>query len=143
MLNSGYMAIAHKVSLPITMNEADTNSLPFTDHLVAVAVPDPEVFAPFASAITGQSVSATDPAALKAACEDKKVTAALLSELIKLGRESNLKGFEIPRALKLRAEPFSAENGLLTPTFKMKRPEARKILAKEIDWLYSQPPAKM
>jgi long-chain acyl-CoA synthetase len=113
------------------------------DHLVAIAVPDPEQFASFASTITGKTVSPTDAASLQAACDDKKVTAALLSELIKLGRELNLKGFEIPRALKLRAEPFSAENGLLTPTFKMKRPEAKKIMAKEIDWLYSQPPAKM
>lgn len=113
------------------------------DHLVAVAVPDPEVFAPFASNITGKTVTATDMASLQAACDDKKVTAAMLSELMKLGRELKLKGFEIPRALKLRAEPFSAENGLLTPTFKMKRPEARKILAKEIDWLYAQEPAKM
>lgn len=106
-----------------------------------IAVPDPEVFAPFASSISGKPVSATDPASLQAACDNEKVTAALLQELMKIGRELGLKGFEIPRALKLRAEPFSAENGLLTPTFKMKRAEAKKILEKEIEWLYSQKPA--
>ena len=103
-------------------------------------MPDPEVFAGYASQITGKSIAPTDMAAIQAACEDQKVTAAILKDLTAQARKDNLKGFEIPKAIKLRAEPFSAENGLLTPTFKMKRPEARKILAKDIEELYSQKP---
>lgn len=105
-----------------------------------MGVPDPDAFAPFASAILGRKISPTDVHALQAACEDEKVTAAVLKEIVALGRQNKLKGFEIPRAIKLRAEPFSAENGLLTPTFKMKRPEARKLLASDIEQLYAQAP---
>lgn len=36
---------------------------------------------------------------------------------------------------------FSVENGLLTPTLKMKRHEAAKLLKKDIDELYARPPA--
>jgi long-chain acyl-CoA synthetase len=107
------------------------------DHLVAVGVPEPDVFAPFASTILGETISASDPASLERACNDPKVTDAVLREMTNLGRRENLKGYEIPRALKLRAEPFSAENGLLTPTFKMKRPEAAKIMAKDLERLYA------
>ncbi|UZJ57447.1 hypothetical protein CBS101457_006767 [Exobasidium rhododendri] len=108
------------------------------DHLVAIAVPEPEVFAPFASIVSGETVLANDMSSLQKACENPKVLQATLKELIKLGKEEKLKGYEIPKALKLRAEPFSAENGLLTPTFKMKRPEAKKMLAKDLELLYSQ-----
>ena len=44
------------------------------------------------------------------------------------------------RALKLRMEPFSAENGLMTPTMKVKRQEAAKILKSDLDELYAQAP---
>jgi long-chain acyl-CoA synthetase len=112
------------------------------DHLVAIGVPEPEVFAPLASTIMGKKISPTDINALQEACENPKVTSEVLKALVALARTEKLKGFEIPKALKLRAEPFSAENGLLTPTFKMKRPEARKLLAKDIEELYSQKPGE-
>jgi long-chain acyl-CoA synthetase len=108
------------------------------DHLVAFAVPEPEKFASFASKITGRAISATSISDIASACDDEKVTAAVLEELIKFGKSLNFKSYEIPRGLKLRAEPFAAENGFLTPTFKMKRNEAKMLLAKEIDELYSQ-----
>lgn len=109
-------------------------------HLVAIAVPEPEVFAPFASSVLGKKIAPNDVQALSEACDNEKVTNQILQELIKSGRQQGLKGFEIPRALKLRAEPFSVENGLLTPTFKVKRPEAKNILKKDLDELYSRQP---
>lgn len=108
------------------------------DHLVAIAVPDPEVFAPFASQIMGKSITASDASAIQAACDNEQVTEAILKALDAQGRTDGLKGFEIPKAVKLRSELFSLENGFLTPTFKMKRPEARKMLAKEIEQLYGK-----
>ncbi|PWN35845.1 acetyl-CoA synthetase-like protein [Meira miltonrushii] len=112
-------------------------------HLVAVAVPEPDTFAPFASNILGQKIAPTDAKAIESACNDEKVTKAILQELMIHGKKIGLKGFEIPRALKLRSEPFSPENGFLTPTQKMKRPEARQKLQKELDALYAQPPAEI
>ncbi|CEH15053.1 Long-chain acyl-CoA synthetases (AMP-forming) [Ceraceosorus bombacis] len=110
-------------------------------HLVAIAVPDPEAFAPFASKITGKQLSAADLQGLEQACQDPKVVASFLNDLVTVGRRNKVKGFEFPRALKLRMTPFSIEEGTLTPTFKLKRPEARKILEADIKALYSKPPA--
>lgn len=109
-------------------------------HLVSIAVPEPEPFAALASSVTGKKVVATDAKAIEAACNDKKVTDALLKELIAFGRAQGLKSFEIPRALKITAEPFSVENNLLTPTMKIKRQEAKDIFKDVLDQLYAQEP---
>jgi long-chain acyl-CoA synthetase len=42
------------------------------------------------------------------------------------------------RAVYLTLEPWSVENGLLTPTLKLKRPEVKKRFADEISNLYSE-----
>ncbi|GJN28328.1 hypothetical protein PR202_gb16438 [Eleusine coracana subsp. coracana] len=49
-----------------------------------------------------------------------------------------LRGFEFAKAVTLVAEPFTLENGLLTPTFKVKRPQAKAYFAKEISDMYAQ-----
>ncbi|WFD19491.1 long-chain-fatty-acid--CoA ligase [Malassezia caprae] len=109
-------------------------------HLVAVAVPQPDTFATFVRAVTGRSVSENDTAALEEACRDPKVVEAALREFIKLGKNQQLGSLEQMRALKLRMEPFSPENGLMTPTLKVKRQEAAKLLKSDLDQLYAQEP---
>lgn len=109
-------------------------------HLVAVAVPQPDTFATFVQSVTGRPVSQDDTATLEAACRDPKVVEAALREFIKLGKSQKLGSLEQMRALKLRMEPFSAENGLMTPTMKVKRQEAAKILKSDLDELYAQAP---
>ncbi|WFD23107.1 long-chain-fatty-acid--CoA ligase [Malassezia equina] len=109
-------------------------------HLVAVAVPDPDAFSHFVRSVTGRSVSKDDTAALEEACRDPKVVEAALREFIKLGKNQKLGSLEQIRALKLRMEPFSTENGLMTPTMKVKRQAAAKILKKDLDELYAQAP---
>nr|CAB3490896.1 unnamed protein product [Digitaria exilis] len=49
-----------------------------------------------------------------------------------------LRGFEFAKAVTLVAEPFTLENGLLTPTFKVKRPQAKTYFAKEISDMYAK-----
>ncbi|EQC24674.1 hypothetical protein SDRG_17433 [Saprolegnia diclina VS20] len=47
-----------------------------------------------------------------------------------------LNGFECVRAILLHPEPFTVENDLLTPTFKLKRNDVKKLFIKQIDALY-------
>lgn len=55
-----------------------------------------------------------------------------------VGREAQLRGFEFAKAVFLVAEPFAMENGLLTPTMKIKRPQAKEYFGKAISDMYSE-----
>jgi long-chain acyl-CoA synthetase len=39
-------------------------------------------------------------------------------------------------AVFLTPEPFAVDNGLLTPSFKLKRPQAKQAFQQEIDAMY-------
>ena len=54
----------------------------------------------------------------------------------KLCREAGFSGFEIPSAVHLTETQFSVDNDLLTPTFKLKRNEAKKFFKDQIKELY-------
>ncbi len=45
------------------------------------------------------------------------------------------------QAVHLHPELFTVENGLLTPTFKLKRPQAKQAFQAAIDAMYAQFPA--
>ncbi|KIS66458.1 uncharacterized protein UMAG_05450 [Mycosarcoma maydis] len=115
----------------------------FRDYLVGISVPEPTTFAPFASKVLGRPISADDLTALSDACKDDKVVAAYLDQYHKIARNNNLKGFEYIKGLYLTMEPFSVENGLLTPTFKVKRHEAVKVFKDQIDALYAKGPVSV
>lgn len=80
----------------------------------------------------------------KAICENPKAKEHFVRELTKIGKEKKLKGFEFVRAVHLDPEPFNIERDLLTPTYKIKRPQMLKYYQKVIDAMYdagSQPKA--
>ncbi len=76
-------------------------------ELVAVVVPDWEV------------LSKQFPGPVAEVARDPKVKEFLMVELNKTAKEYKLKGFEMARAIFVEPEPFSPENELLTPTFKV------------------------
>lgn len=109
----------------------------FNSSLVAVAVVDPEEVLNWAKA-RGMKHSND----LEKLCKDPEMRAAVLADMDALGHDAKLRGFEFAKAVTLVPEPFTVESGLLTPTFKVKRPQARTQFAKAIEDMYMELTAK-
>ncbi|KAK1597612.1 AMP-binding enzyme [Colletotrichum navitas] len=111
---------------------------PAQSCLVAIFGVDPEHFAPFASKVLKKKIDMTDLAAIKAAGADPKVKKAFLAELDKIGRSHKFNSYERVRNVYLTIDPFTVDNELLTPTLKMKRPQAAKAFREQIDKMYEE-----
>ncbi|XP_042034028.1 long chain acyl-CoA synthetase 4-like [Salvia splendens] len=69
-------------------------------------------------------------------CENPKVKKYFTGELARIGKEKKLKGFEFIKDVHLDPVPFDLERGLITPTFKIKRPQMLKYYQIAIDNMY-------
>lgn len=100
--------------------------------LVGIIVPDEEILKKWASdnALTGKKFDEL--------CKMEKVKNHLLNCLKIHGKAHELKGFEAVKAVYVESELMSVENNLLTPTFKIKRYEAKQKYQKQIDALYAE-----
>jgi long-chain acyl-CoA synthetase len=67
---------------------------------------------------------------------DDTVRRDLQKEIESVGRSAGLAGFEIPTAIHLDHETWTVENGLVTPTLKVKRHEIMSHYKPEIERLY-------
>jgi long-chain acyl-CoA synthetase len=117
---------------------------------VAVCVPDEEAAAHWARE------HAKDGESLQHLCDERSFVTAVLQQIQvlslvvaslfqdvcmqRIGYERGLAGYEIVRAIYLTPHPFTAEGGLLTPTFKLKRHEAREHFSTELAALYEHEP---
>ncbi|KAJ2650016.1 medium-chain fatty acid-CoA ligase faa2 [Coemansia sp. RSA 1250] len=104
--------------------------------LVAIVVPNEE----FLAKEVAQSSSLAHLAGKSHAelCQNEDVISMMLNKMNLWGRSNDLKGFEIPKHIYLEADPFSVENGILTPTLKVKRPIAKAHYEDIIAALYSK-----
>ncbi|KAK6915574.1 AMP-binding enzyme, C-terminal domain [Dillenia turbinata] len=118
--------------------------------LVAVVAVDPDVLKDWAAS---EGVKYKNLAQL---CNDPKVRAAVLADMDATGKDAQvahlfpseiifsslrlpkLRGFEFAKAVTLVLELFTVENGLLTPTFKIKRPQAKAYFAQAISNMYAE-----
>ena len=108
-------------------------------YLVMIVVPDGEEVAKFAGHAppTGAADYAGVAKVLGGAAAPK-LAAAVRSQVVEAAKAAKLHGFEIPKKIHLSAEPWTADNGLLTPTFKLKRNDAKKRFQAEIDKMYAE-----
>ena len=61
-----------------------------------------------------------------------------MDDMMRIAVENKLNSLEKPKEIFLTLDPFTIENDILTPTFKLKRNIARKVYQKEIDDMYAE-----
>jgi long-chain acyl-CoA synthetase len=102
--------------------------------LVAIIVPDEE---PVRHMLATSEQAQLSKAPLSEICKSPKLQEIIQGEIKRLAKECGLQGFEIPRAIHMDDELFSVENNLLTPTFKLKRQQARDKYEAQIEAMYA------
>ncbi|KAG4988442.1 hypothetical protein JHK84_031005 [Glycine max] len=103
----------------------------FESFLVAVVVPERKGLEYWAV-----KHNSTDD--FKSLCENPKARKYILDELNNTGQKHQLRGFELLKAVHLEPIPFDMERDLITPTFKLKRPQLLKQYKECIDQLYKE-----
>jgi long-chain acyl-CoA synthetase len=102
------------------------------NSLVAIVVPDEEVVRNWIKAKNPSLATAS----MDDICNNADITSAVLNDIKDLSRESKFQGFEVVKAIRLHPTPFTIENDLMTPTFKLKRKKIRDMHEKIIASLY-------
>ncbi|CDJ66365.1 long-chain fatty acid CoA ligase, putative [Eimeria necatrix] len=93
--------------------------------LVAIVVPDQEQTLRWLQEVRGADVADSRP--FEEWVKDPAVQKAVYDDMQQVGKVQGLKGFELARKIHLHSEQFTVENGLLTPTFKLKRHYAQEV----------------
>ncbi|RLN02548.1 hypothetical protein BBO99_00007620 [Phytophthora kernoviae] len=102
--------------------------------LVGVLVPDPDVLKAWAQdhGLSGDSASKT------AVLENKEFREDVREDMDRVAKEAQLRGFECVKGVHFHAHAFTSEDGLITPTFKLKRPQLKRYFHAPIKKLYEQ-----
>jgi long-chain acyl-CoA synthetase len=117
-LAQGEYIAPEKVEVVYQKHELIAQSFVYGDSLqstlVGIIIPEVEPFLAWAknNGFAGKTAEEL--------VRDKNVCNAVQKVLEKHGKDNNLKGFENVKAVHLDLDPFTAENGILTPTFKLK-----------------------
>ena len=109
----------------------------FQSALVAIIVPDEEPVKAWAS----KQLPLLAKQSFEVLCQSFELNAAIMSEIKRLSSDHGLHGFETPKAVYLDSNLFTAENDLVTPTFKLKRDKLRKKYEHQIAKMYANLPA--
>ncbi|TMW67702.1 hypothetical protein Poli38472_011322 [Pythium oligandrum] len=102
------------------------------NELVAIVVPDPDVTAAWVAS-KGRSEADSTVARL---VENAHFQKEVLTDMDRIAKEAQLRGFEYVKKIYLHADAFSMEEDLITPTFKLKRPQLKTRFQQQIDAMY-------
>ena len=117
----------------------------FENCLVAVAAPNPDVVIPAIRALDVEVKNVGEEGwkdSLARACLDPRVVKKVMEELDAYGKRMGLNGFEMIKGLFLDGhvgpmnQIFTVDNGMMTPTFKLKRNVCQQHYEKEIAAMY-------
>ncbi|KAJ3218786.1 Long-chain-fatty-acid--CoA ligase 1 [Dinochytrium kinnereticum] len=97
---------------------------------VMIVVPDEAVLLPWAK-------QNNKTGSFSELCLNSEVNQIIHKSILEEGKKNGLARYELPSAIALSSKTFE-ELGLLTPTFKTKRHDARRVFADEIDYLYKK-----
>ena len=99
-------------------------------ELIAIVVLDPDHVLPWAEAhgLAGHS--------LEELCAHPDVSAAVFDSMQREAKAAKLRGFENVKAIHLEHDLWTVDNGMFTPTFKLKRPRAKEHYQLDIQRLY-------
>ncbi|GMH02733.1 hypothetical protein Nepgr_004572 [Nepenthes gracilis] len=103
----------------------------FESFLVAVVVPERK-------ALEDWAANHQHTGDFKSLCNYSKARKYFLDELNNTGQKHKLRGFEMLRGVYLEAIPFDFERDLVTPTFKLKRPQLLRYYKECIDEMYRE-----
>ena len=98
-------------------------------YLVGILVPERTVCEAWAAEHSAES-------SWESLCQDEALARLILADVTEIGRRAGLCSFEQIKRVYLYPELFTPESGLLTPTFKLKRYDARMFFADAIEELY-------
>ncbi|GIY28473.1 hypothetical protein CDAR_87882 [Caerostris darwini] len=101
------------------------------EFVVGIVVPEKQVFLKWAKRKGFEGDFET-------LCQNKEVKAAVLEDLWKIGKKRNLNSLQQVGNILLTTEAFSQDNGLLTPTLKLKRSSARQKFEQDFLALYKE-----
>ncbi|KAG8999667.1 hypothetical protein FRB94_006009 [Tulasnella sp. JGI-2019a] len=100
------------------------------DHLVAIVVADPVNLGGLIKH------DHTDLEGLNKRVKEPEVVEKVLRSMNQTAQKAGLKGFEHVKAIHVTMDLFTVENGILTPTFKVKRRDAAEIYKEVLAGLY-------
>jgi len=103
----------------------------FTPFLVAIVHPETAFVKHWA---TEQKITTLE---MKDLCENKTLKEAVMEDFKKINKENKLQGFERIEAVILTPTEWTPENELVTPTFKLKRPQLKNFYEDGIVDLYA------
>lgn len=103
----------------------------FESFLVAVVVPERKALEDWAS-------NHNQTGDFSSLCRNAEARRYMLDELNATGQKLKLRGFEMLRSVYLEPIPFDFERDLITPTFKLKRPQLLRYYKEAVDKMYRE-----
>lgn len=108
----------------------------FHNYIIALIVPSRPEITKIAIALNKDVTQPLDDSTFKKLCNDEAVIKAAKNEIAEHATKSNLHRSEIPDKIKLCAEIWTPDTGLVTAAFKIRRKQIVDFYADDIKKMY-------